>query len=85
MEASPLPYKHVDDGHVESAKSVNGGTTDVTIVVADTARVLDHEAEVKLCRKFDFRLLPCLAVMCMPTSLTVTTTIAKLKAHQPAH
>jgi hypothetical protein len=31
----------------------------------ETARVLDHEAERALCRKFDFRLLPILAFMCM--------------------
>lgn len=31
---------------------------------AETARVIDHEAERALCRKFDFRLLPILAFMC---------------------
>lgn len=31
----------------------------------ETARVIDHEAERALCRKFDFRLLPILAFMCM--------------------
>lgn len=30
----------------------------------ETARVIDHEAERALCRKFDFRLLPILAFMC---------------------
>lgn len=32
--------------------------------IQDTARVLDHQAERALCRKFDYRLLPILAVMC---------------------
>lgn len=31
----------------------------------ETAWVLDHQAERALCRKFDIRLLPILAVMCM--------------------
>jgi hypothetical protein len=31
----------------------------------DIARVIDHKAERALCRKFDFRLLPVLAFMCM--------------------
>lgn len=35
----------------------------------ETARVLDHEAERALCRKFDFRLLPILAFMCMSLSM----------------
>jgi hypothetical protein len=30
----------------------------------DTARVVDHRAEQALCRKFDYRLLPVLALMC---------------------
>lgn len=30
----------------------------------ETARVVDHEAERKLCFKFDIRILPVLAVMC---------------------
>lgn len=30
----------------------------------ETARILDHKAERALCRKFDFRILPVLAIMC---------------------
>ncbi|CAN8099154.1 unnamed protein product [Discula destructiva] len=60
MEASPLPQKGLDKGDVES--SLDDGNPGA-VVVADTARVLDHEAEVKLCRKFDIRILPVLAVM----------------------
>lgn len=66
MEASPLPKKGAED--VEAESSVNGETAGV--MVADTARVLDHAAEVKLCRKFDSRILPCLAVMCTSSITT---------------
>jgi hypothetical protein len=31
----------------------------------ETARVVDHIAERQLCRKFDVRLMPVLAIMCM--------------------
>lgn len=54
MEESSIPRKEID---VESS---NGETA----VIAETARVLDHAAEVKLTRKFDLRILPILAVMC---------------------
>lgn len=57
MEADALPQKHVVDAETSS----NG---DGAVVVAETARVLDHQAEMKLCRKFDVRILPVLAVMC---------------------
>ena len=30
----------------------------------ETARVVDHQAERALCRKFDARLMPVLAIMC---------------------
>lgn len=57
-EAGPLPKKDLEyTGDAES--SVHGDTT----VVAETARVLDHAAEVRLCRKFDLRILPVLAIM----------------------
>lgn len=58
MEAEPLPKKSVDVADVESTN--DGDHT----IVAETARVLDHEAEKKLCRKFDTRILPFLSVMC---------------------
>lgn len=35
-------------------------------VVEDVVQVVDHRAERALCRKFDVRLLPILALMCMP-------------------
>lgn len=59
--AGSLPQKDLDAADVESSKNVEG------VVVADTARVLDHKAEVKLCRKFDIRILPVLACMCKST------------------
>lgn len=58
MEADPLPQKDVDVADVESSANGEG------VVVADTARVQDHQAEMNLCRKFDMRILPVLAVMC---------------------
>lgn len=33
-------------------------------VVDEVTRVVDHKAERRLCRRFDFRLLPVLAIMC---------------------
>ncbi|KAH8882622.1 MFS general substrate transporter [Thozetella sp. PMI_491] len=50
----PLGDTSNDFSRVESAQSG---------VAGETARVLDHTAERALCRKFDFRLLPVLAVM----------------------
>lgn len=46
--------ERLDTNDIESTKAALG----------ETARVLDHSAERALCRKFDFRLLPVLAVMC---------------------
>jgi hypothetical protein len=36
-------------------------------VMDEVTRVVDHKAERRLCRKFDYRLLPILAVMCEST------------------
>lgn len=52
-----LPKKDLDAGDVESYNGESG-------VANETARVLDHAAEVRLCRKFDFRILPFLSIMC---------------------
>lgn len=38
-------------------------------VLDEVTRVVDHKAERRLCRKFDYRLLPILAVMCKGTKL----------------
>lgn len=48
----------------DPAKSVPGIMDEVT-------RVVDHKAERRLCRKFDYRLLPILAVMCELTPSVV--------------
>ena len=37
---------------------------EATAETTETARVIDKTAERHLCQKFDFRLLPVLAVMC---------------------
>lgn len=50
------PIGAVDDDH-ENLK-----------VEEETARVVDHAAERALCRKFDIRLMPVLAIMCMLSS-----------------
>lgn len=34
-------------------------------VAEEVTRVVDHKAERRLCRRFDLRLLPILAIMCM--------------------
>ena len=36
-------------------------------IVDEVARVVDHKAERRLCRRFDLRILPILAVMCTST------------------
>lgn len=33
-------------------------------VIDEVTRVVDHKAERRLCRRFDIRLLPILAIMC---------------------
>lgn len=62
METDSFPKKDID---VADAESSHDGEPAVTVLAAEasTARVLDHAAEVKLCRKFDVRILPILAVM----------------------
>jgi hypothetical protein len=37
-------------------------------IMDEVTRVVDHKAERRLCRKFDYRLLPILAIMCEYTS-----------------
>lgn len=54
------PQTFADSSDVEKESSLGASQT----IVEETARVLDHKAERALCRKFDFRLLPVLAVMC---------------------
>lgn len=47
-------------------------------VIDETTRVVDHKAERRLCRRFDFRLLPVLAIMCQyPAARGGMATVAK--------
>jgi hypothetical protein len=51
---------------IDTAAAERFDTNDLesTKPFAETARVLDHQAEQALCRNFDYRLLPVLALMC---------------------
>lgn len=55
-----------DTNDVESTKEA----------LAGTARVVDHHAEQALCRKFDYRLLPVLAIMCRHSLVVIAVTAA---------
>lgn len=48
----------------DTVGTVEEPTKSVPGIMDDVARVVDHKAERRLCRKFDYRLLPILAVMC---------------------
>jgi transposase-like protein len=50
------PKDHKNDDFIDDT------LPDVT--EGETARVVDHIAERQLCRKFDVRLMPVLAIMC---------------------
>lgn len=61
MDASKLEK---DPNAVSDTERDGAGDVAVSDEMADTARIVDHIAERQLCRKFDFRILPVLAVMC---------------------
>ncbi|PSR86970.1 major facilitator superfamily domain-containing protein [Coniella lustricola] len=61
--AEPLPKKDIDFSDAGEIGDVESSASVEAVAVPTTARVLDHEAEVKLCRKFDIRMLPVLALM----------------------
>lgn len=42
-------------------------------IMDEVTRVVDHKAERRLCRKFDYRLLPILAIMCEYHASTETS------------
>jgi hypothetical protein len=46
---------------------------DDRVSIDDTPRVVDHIAERQLCRKFDVRILPVLAIMCECSHLSLET------------
>ena len=52
------PVKDPKTVDVETSRDPSVG------VIEGVVRVVDHQAERALCRKFDFRLLPLLAFMC---------------------
>lgn len=60
-----------DEKIVASAPDPDNAGDDENLKVdpMDTARVIDRAAERKLCLKFDVRLIPVLAIMCMFTYL----------------
>jgi len=70
MSAPPTDQKvQVSDNDSGKETAVYDNAQDIESssageIVEDTARVVDHKAERALCRKFDFRLLPVLAIMC---------------------
>lgn len=47
-----------------TVQDIEGYAEPSGVNIEDTARVVDHVAERALCRKFDIRLMPVLAVMC---------------------
>jgi hypothetical protein len=53
-----------DDKHMQDDGVAVGKVGSHDVPLADTARVVDPVAERHLCRKFDVRILPVLAVMC---------------------
>jgi hypothetical protein len=62
LDNEAFPSKNNVDIHAPTNESTGPGTVDP---LHDVARVIDHKAERALCRKFDLRLLPNLAFMCM--------------------
>lgn len=71
--SSVLDHNVSHDEAVGDVNSEAGPPTKSIALPGDTARVLDHEAERKLCWKFDIRILPVLAVMCKHPNLPEIT------------
>lgn len=55
-----------DDSKIASLEASKQNSRDSSApgVVEDVVQVVDHQAERALCRRFDLRLLPILALMC---------------------
>lgn len=55
-----------DDSKIASLETSKQNSHDSSApgVVEDVVQVVDHQAERALCRRFDLRLLPLLALMC---------------------
>lgn len=69
--SSGSPHPHATDDAASCNKKTADDVDSVRETVAgETAHVIDRAAERALCRKFDFRLLPMLAIMvCLIISL----------------
>lgn len=70
MASSSPPPSSLDDttkaaavGTVDEKNKLQGYGS-APDIVDEVTRVVDHKAERRLCRRFDFRLLPVLAIMC---------------------
>jgi hypothetical protein len=69
-ERAPSPggtVKKTDTLGTTEEPNMLKGYGSVPGVMDEVTRVVDHKAERRLCRKFDYRLLPILAIMCMST------------------
>jgi hypothetical protein len=69
-ERAPSPdgtMKKTDTLGTTEEPNILKGYGSVPGVMDEVTRVVDHKAERRLCRKFDYRLLPILAIMCMST------------------
>lgn len=70
MTRSPQPSSVDDITKTASFKAVDDdpsnlqGYASAPGIIDEVTRVVDHKAERRLCRRFDFRLLPILAIMC---------------------
>jgi hypothetical protein len=60
LSISSTSKDKLGNGEINDVESTAGKAA----VTEETARVVDHHAEQALCRKFDYRLLPVLALMC---------------------
>lgn len=61
---SPSPEETTKVDAVKNDPNKLQGYGSAPGVVDDLAPVVDHKAERRLCRRFDIRLLPILAIMC---------------------
>lgn len=60
------PKDHKDDDFIDDTLH--------DVAEGETARIVDHIAERQLCRKFDVRLMPVLAIMCKIDLVHVAST-----------
>lgn len=76
--ASPPPRHDTKTAELEAfPDEANKKDATSSAYVEDVARVVDHKAERALCRRFDIRILPILAIMCEYVWLTRFSTNGK--------